>query len=67
MVRETRRGFRVLNWPRSLVVHKKLKLSNIVVDAELAKDFKTIVSFQGNKGKPAYSWYKYKEAFSAGR
>ena len=48
-----------------------------VLDAELAKDFKTqfsvapflsrkIVSFQGNKGKPAYSWYKYKEAFSAG-
>ena len=48
----------------------------IALDAELAKDFKTqfsvapflsrkIVSFQGNKGKPAYSWYKYKEAFSA--
>ena len=49
----------------------------VALDAELAKDFKTrfsvapflsrkIVSFQGNKGKPAYSWYKYKEAFSAG-
>lgn len=25
-----------------------------------------IVSFQGNKNRPAYSWYKYKEAFSAG-
>ena len=48
----------------------------IALDAELAEDFKTqfsvapflsrkIVSFQGNKGKPAYSWYKYKEAFSA--
>ena len=47
------------------------------LDAELAADFKTqiseapflsrkIVSFQGNKDKPAYSWYKYKEAFSAG-
>ena len=47
------------------------------LDAELAEDFKAqfsvapflsrkIVSFQGNKGKPAYSWYKYKEAFSAG-
>ena len=46
------------------------------LDAELTEDFKTqfsiapflsrkIVSFQGNKGKPAYSWYKYKEAFSA--
>ena len=49
----------------------------VALDTELAKDFKTqfsvapflsrkIVSFQGNKGKPAYSWYKYKEAFSAG-
>ncbi len=48
----------------------------VALDAELAKDFKTqfsvapflsrkIVSFQGNKGRPAYSWYKYKEAFSA--
>lgn len=47
------------------------------LDAELAEDFKTqfsaapflsrkVVSFQGNKGEPAYSWYKYKEAFSAG-
>ena len=46
------------------------------LDAELAKAFKSqfsispflsrkIVSFQGNKDKPAYSWYKYKEAFSA--
>lgn len=49
----------------------------VALDTELAKDFKTrfsvapflsrkIVSFQGNKDKPAYSWYKYKEAFSAG-
>ena len=47
------------------------------LDAELTENFKTqfsvspflsrkIVSFQGNKDKPAYSWYKYKEAFSAG-
>lgn len=46
-------------------------------DAELTEDFKSqfsiasflsrkIVSFQGNKDKPTYSWYKYKEAFSAG-
>ena len=46
------------------------------LDAELTKDFKAqfsvapflsrkIVSFQGNKDKPAYNWYKYKEAFSA--
>ena len=46
------------------------------LDAELAEDFKAqfsvapflsrkIVSFQGNKDKPAYNWYKYKEAFSA--
>lgn len=25
-----------------------------------------VVSFQGNKDKPIYSWYKYKEAFSLG-
>ena len=47
------------------------------LDAERTEDFKAqftvspflsrkIVSFQGNKDKPAYSWYKYKEAFSAG-
>ncbi len=47
------------------------------LDAELSEDFKSqfstapflsrkTVSFQGNKGKPAYGWYKYKEAFSAG-
>ena len=47
------------------------------LDAELTETFKAqfstapflsrkTVSFQGNKGKPAYSWYKYKEAFSAG-
>ncbi|MCE2401304.1 site-specific DNA-methyltransferase [Candidatus Poribacteria bacterium] len=47
------------------------------LDAELTEDFKSkflivpflsrkIVSFQGNKDKPAYNWYKYKEAFSAG-
>lgn len=47
------------------------------LDAELTESFKPqfsitpflsrkIVSFQGNKDKPAYSWYKYKEAFSAG-
>ncbi|RKU09184.1 DNA modification methylase [Candidatus Poribacteria bacterium] len=46
------------------------------LDAELAENFKSqfsvapflsrkIVSFQGNKDKPAYNWYKYKEAFSA--
>ena len=46
-------------------------------DTELTEDFKPqlsiapflsrkIVSFQGNKDKPAYNWYKYKEAFSAG-
>lgn len=54
------------------------KLCNEIaaLDAELAEVFKSqfstapflsrkIVSFQGNKGKPAYGWYKYKEAFSA--
>ncbi len=47
------------------------------LDAELAEVFKArfstapflsrkTVSFQGNKDKHAYGWYKYKEAFSAG-
>ncbi len=47
------------------------------LDVELTEEFKSqfsiapflsrkIVSFQGNKDKPAYNWYKYKEAFSAG-
>ena len=55
----------------------KLRAEIAALDAELAADFKAqfsvapflsrkIVSFQGNKDKPAYSWYKYKEAFSAG-
>ena len=46
------------------------------LDAERTEDFKSqfsvapflsrkIVSFQGNKDKPAYNWYRYKEAFSA--
>ena len=46
------------------------------LDAALTEDFKSqfsvspflsrkIVSFQGNKDQSAYSWYKYKEAFSA--
>ena len=46
------------------------------LDAALAENFKAhfsvepflsrkIVSFQGNKDKPAFRWYKYKEAFSA--
>ena len=54
----------------------ELRAEIAVLDTELAEDFKAqfsvapflsrkIVSFQGNKGKPAYSWYKYKEAFSA--
>ncbi len=47
------------------------------LDADLMEEFepqlslspflsRKIVSFQGNKNRPAYSWYKYKEAFSAG-
>ena len=53
-------------------LHEKIA----ALDAELTEDFnaqfsvtpflsRKIVSFQGNKDKPAYSWYKYKEAFSA--
>ena len=55
----------------------ELRAKIVALDTELAENFKTqfsgapflsrkVVSFQGNKGKPAYSWYKYKEAFSAG-
>ena len=65
--------------PKSEIQPETAELCDKIValDAELAEDFKTqfsvvpflsrkVVSFQGNKGKPAYSWYKYKEAFSAG-
>ena len=55
----------------------ELREKIVALDAELTEDFKAqfvvspflsrkIVSFQGNKDKPAYGWYKYKEAFSAG-
>ena len=58
--------------PKTAKLHEKIA----ALDAELAEDFKAqfsvapflsrkVVSFQGNKDKPAYSWYKYKEAFSA--
>ena len=54
----------------------ELRTEIAALDAELTEDFKAqfsvtpflsrkVVSFQGNKDKPAYSWYKYKEAFSA--
>ena len=54
----------------------ELRAEIAVLNTELTEDFKAqfsvapflsrkIVSFQGNKDKPAYSWYKYKEAFSA--
>ncbi|MGI9056510.1 MAG: DNA methyltransferase [Pyrinomonadaceae bacterium] len=33
---------------------------------EICKDLsRVVVSFQGNKSRPAYRWYKYKEGFSA--
>ena len=55
----------------------ELRENIAVLDAELTAGFnvqfamspflsRKIVSFQGNRDKPAYSWYKYKEAFSAG-
>ena len=58
--------------PESAELREKIA----ALDAELTQDFKAqfavspflsrkIVSFQGNKDKPAYNWYKYKEAFSA--
>ena len=54
----------------------ELRAEIAALDAELTEDFKVqfsaapflsrkVVSFQGNKDKPAYNWYKYKEAFSA--
>ena len=60
--------------PQSETTELREKIA--ALDAELTEDFKSqfsvspflsrkIVSFQGNKDKPAYSWYKYKEAFSA--
>lgn len=56
---------------------EELRAEIAALDAKLAEDFKAqfsvapflsrkIVSFQENKDRPAYSWYKYKEAFSAG-
>lgn len=56
---------------------QKPKAADIAaLDAALAENFREqfsvesflsrkIVSFQGNKDKPAFRWYKYKEAFSA--
>ena len=55
----------------------ELRAEIAALDAELTENFKAqfsaapflsrkVVSFQGNKDKSAYSWYKYKEAFSAG-
>ncbi|WP_343405505.1 DNA methyltransferase [Caldilinea sp.] len=35
----------------------------LIVDPSLNRQ---IVSFQANKSRPAYRWYKYKEAYSAG-
>lgn len=55
----------------------ELRKEIVALDTTLSKEFKAhasvapflsrkIVSFQGNKGQPIYSWYKYKEAFSVG-
>lgn len=62
------------NEPQSEAAELREKIA--ALDTELTADFKAqfsvtpflsrkIVSFQGNKDKPAYNWYKYKEAFSA--
>ena len=61
---------------RSKSESAELREKIAALDAELTEDFnaqfavtpflsRKIVSFQGNKDKPAYNWYKYKEAFSA--
>lgn len=41
---------------------KKLFNGKLVVDPSLTRP---LVSFQANKTRPVYRWYKYKEAFSA--
>jgi DNA modification methylase len=61
----------------SISALQKIMLSEIeVLDRKLAQHFKSkfvmqtsltrsLVSFQANKTRPIYRWYKYKEAFSA--
>jgi len=58
-------------------IRQKIALSEIdALDRDLAQHFKSkfvlqplltrsLVSFQANKTRPVYRWYKYKEAFSA--
>src|SRR4030067_1175180 len=41
----------------SLHFHNKIKVQSTLT--------RQLVSFQANKPRPAYRWYKYKEAFSA--
>lgn len=61
----------------TLLTRQKIALSEIdALDRDLAQHFKSklvlqpaltrsLVSFQANKTRPVYRWYKYKEAFSA--
>lgn len=61
----------------TLLMRQKIALSEIdTLDRDLAQYFKSkfvlqpsltrsLVSFQANKTRPVYRWYKYKEAFSA--
>ena len=41
---------------------RKFFLDKLLIEKRLTRQ---IVSFQGNKTRPQYRWYKYKEAFSA--
>lgn len=46
-------------------LNKRLEL-NFSCRLEVCKDLsRVLVSFQGNKSRPSYRWYKYKEGFSA--
>lgn len=61
----------------TILTRQKAALSEIeALDRPLAQHFKSkfvlqpaltrsLVSFQANKTRPVYRWYKYKEAFSA--
>jgi DNA modification methylase len=49
----------IIDLDRELFMHFKDKFS---YPEELSR---SLVSFQSNKAKPLYRWYKYKEAFSA--
>lgn len=50
---------KIIQQDRELFQHFQNQLS---INSALTR---SIISFQGNKARPLYRWYKYKEAFSA--